>query len=494
MFSLQILSALMAVPAIWTVAHARSVPASSSFSQVKFARCPSSFGDLDSGFDCGALEVPIDWDNPYGEKIQLAMLRHNATKPEQRIGSLFFNPGGPGYSSVPYIEGAVQLFGDEVSDRFDIIGLDPRGVGISSPIKCDPEYYNQRVSLWPSNQIEFDALVNKYAKFGESCYNMTGPLVKHMDSVSVAKDIEAIRQGLGDEKLNYLGLSYGTLIGQTYAELFPQNIRTMVLDGNMDHSTDLISYLTVKSFTYETELVRFTEWCGPSKECPFNGTSAAILKIWDDLLAKADKKPLPAPSCKVSGTCRADVTREEILNSVNSMLWFKSGPFQTWNKLGKALYSATKGDASGFSDTLALNSSSTSFQGQPVSCLDWDHPEESLVALKYQHELASSQWPHVKIGDDGRNKCIGWPFPAVNKVRRANIIGTPRILLINSQFDPSCSYIWANGLRDQIQNSTLLTRKGDGHTSYTVFGESRDIANNYFVNMTLPADNTIVNS
>lgn len=245
------------------------------------------------------------------------MLRHNASQPERRIGSLLFNPGGPGYSSVPYIEKAVDLFGGEVSDRFDIIGLDPHGVGISSPIKCDPEHYNHRVSLWPSNQKELDALVNKYEKFGESCLNMTGPLVKHMDSVSVAKGIEAIHQGLGDEKLNYLGLSYGTLIGQTYAELFPQNIRTLVLDGNMDHSTDPISYLTVKSFTYERELVRFTKWYGESKECPFNGTSADILKIWDDLVEQADKEPLPAPSCKANGTCRADVAGSEIRNNVN---------------------------------------------------------------------------------------------------------------------------------------------------------------------------------
>jgi pimeloyl-ACP methyl ester carboxylesterase len=437
--------------------------------------------------------VPIDWDHPYGEKVQLGMLRHKASKPAQRVGSLIFNPGGPGDTATIYVKAGSALFGEDIANRFDIVGLDPRGVGLSSPIQCDPEIYNQRVDYWPSNQTGLDALVRKFQTLGESCLNMTGPLVKHMDSISVAKDMEAIRQGLGDEKLNYIGWSYGTLLGQTYAELFPQNIRTMVFDGNMDHSTDPISYLTVKSFTYESELIRFSEWCSQSKSCPLNGTSNDVLKVFDDLVEQGNKEPIPAPSCKGNG-CLESVTGSEIRNNVNSLLFVKYGIYATWTKLGQYLLDAKRGNATGLSTTLATSSKSDSFQSAVISCSDWYHPEASLVDLKYKNDLASTMWPHVGTGDYGLNRCIGWPFPQVNKEHKAKIDGTPRILLVNSQFDPSCSYIWANGLQEQISNSTLLTRRGDGHTSYMLHGEAWEAMNAYIANLTIPADNAIVNS
>ncbi|KAJ5350617.1 hypothetical protein N7541_008344 [Penicillium brevicompactum] len=482
---------LLAASALLAIVDARSVPTSSSFSSVKWSNCTITLPS--PGFDCGTLEVPIDWDNPSGAKVQLGMLRHKASKPSRRIGSLLFNPGGPGDSAAVYVAAGSTLFGQDITDRFDIVGLDPRGVGLSSPIQCDPELYNQRVSSWPSNQTELDSLVQKFQKLGESCLNMTGPLVKHMDSISVAKDMEAIRQGLGDEKLNYIGLSYGTLIGQTYAELFPENIRTMVFDGNMDHSTDPISYLTVKTFTYESELIRFADWCSQSKVCPLNGTSSDVLKVFDDLVKQANKSPIPAPSCKTSG-CRENVNGEEIQNNLNSLLFVKSGLLATWTKLGQYLLEAKQGNATGLSTTIATSSKSDSFASDVISCSDWYHPEASLVDLKDKRDLARTLWPHVGTGDYGLNRCIGWPFPQVNKQRRANIHGTPRLLLVNSQFDPSCSYIWANGLQEQIENSTLLTRRGDGHTSYVLHGETWGAVNAYIANLTIPADNTVLNS
>ncbi|CAG8130753.1 unnamed protein product [Penicillium salamii] len=492
MLYLEMLSQFLVTSAILAIAEARAISNSSSFTSIKWSNCTAPLSK--PGFDCGTLEVPIDWDHPHGEKVQLGMLRHKASKPAQRVGSLLFNPGGPGDTATTYVAFASELFGQDVANRFDIIGLDPRGVGLSSPIHCDPDIYNEQVSYWPSNQTELDALVSKFHRLGESCFNMTGPLVKHMDSISVAKDMEAIRQALGDEKLNYIGLSYGTLIGQTYAELFPQNIRTMVFDGNMDHSTDPISYLTVKSFTYESELVRFAEWCSQSSSCPLNGTSADVLRVFDELVKQANKKPIPAPSCKANG-CRESVTGADIQNNVNSQLFVKNSTLLgTWATLGQNLLEAKKGNATGLSTSIATSSKSDVFQSAVISCSDWYHPEASLADLKYKRDLARTMWPHVGTGDYGLNRCIGWPFPQVNKQRRAKIHGTPRILLVNSQFDPSCSYIWANGLQEQISNSTLLTRRGDGHTSYVLQGETWKAVNAYIVNLTIPADNTVVNS
>lgn len=489
--SFKMLFPLLAASTLLVIADARSVPSNLYSPSIKWSNCTIPIGS--PGFDCGNMEVPIDWTNPSGAKVELGMLRHKASKPSKKVGSLLFNPGGPGDSAAIYVAAGSTLFGQDITDRFDIVGLDPRGVGLSSPIKCDPEIYNQKVSSWPSTQTELDALSQKFKKLGESCLNMTGPLVKHMDSISVAKDMDAIRQGLGEDKLNYIGLSYGTLIGQTYAELFPENIRTMVFDGNMDHSTDPISYLTVKTFTYESELVRFADWCGKTKSCPLNGTSSDVLRVFDNLVAQANKHPIPAPACKISG-CRESVTGEDIQNNVNSLLFVKSGLLATWSNLGQYLHEAKNGNATGLSTSIATSSTSSSFASTAVTCGDWYHPEASLVDLKDKRDLVRTMWPHVGTGDYGLNRCIGWPFPQVNKQRKANIHGTPRLLLVNSQFDPSCSYIWANGLQEQIKNSTLLTRRGDGHTSYVLHGETWAAMNAYIANLTIPADNTVLNS
>ncbi|PYH93857.1 alpha/beta-hydrolase [Aspergillus ellipticus CBS 707.79] len=420
------------------------------------------------------------------------MLRHRAADPSKKIGNLIFNPGGPGDNATVYVAYAEYAFGSAVVEHFDIIGLDPRGVGLSSPIKCDADIYNQRVSLYPSTQSGLDDLVNKYKMLGESCLNMTGSLVAHMDSASVAKDMEAIRVGLGGGKINYLGLSYGTIIGAEYAELFPQNIRAMTLDGNMDHNEDPTTWMMVQTSAYEIELVRFAEWCSTSSTCPLNGTD--VLGLWDDLVKQANETPIPAPGCKVSGTCRENVTGEEIQLNSNSYLLFKDGLFTSWAGFGLALLEASQGNATLLSTTLAVDDSSDSFQSTVIHCLDFTHPKNSLEEIAYKQQLTAALTPHTNTTGTSNNECIGWPIPQKNKEHNANIHGTPPILQVSAQYDPSTSYIWADGLRTQIANSTILTRKGDGHTSYWLFGETSKAIDSYLVNLTLPAPNTMLDS
>jgi pimeloyl-ACP methyl ester carboxylesterase len=147
------------------------------------------------------------------------MVRAQAADASKRLGNLIFNPGGPGSAASQFVEEAAGVFTAGVLEHFDIIGLDPRGVGLSSRIQCDPDIFNERVSVFPSDQASFTKMVKKQRALGESCLSLTGPLLGHIDSVSVARDVEAVREALGDEKLNFLGLSYGSLLGATYAEL-----------------------------------------------------------------------------------------------------------------------------------------------------------------------------------------------------------------------------------------------------------------------------------
>lgn len=190
---------------------AGSVPSS-----IQWHNCTAADPPL---LDCGELQVPLDWGDPSGKKITLGMVRAQAADASKRLGNLIFNPGGPGSAASQFVEEAAGVFTAGVLEHFDIIGLDPRGVGLSSRIQCDPDIFNERVSVFPSDQASFTKMVKKQRALGESCLSLTGPLLGHIDSVSVARDVEAVREALGDEKLNFLGLSYGSLLGATYAEL-----------------------------------------------------------------------------------------------------------------------------------------------------------------------------------------------------------------------------------------------------------------------------------
>lgn len=183
------------------------------------------------GLECGRLNVPIDWNYPQGEQTSLGLVRLRASNATARIGPLFFNSGGPG--SIPsefinYTAQGLALFGDILPQHFDLIGLDPRGMGMSDTVRCDPEIANRRVSFFPKTQTEWDEMVAYNQEFAASYYNLTGPLFAHVDTTSVARDMEAVRIGLGNEKINWLGLSYATQIGAAYAELYPDSIRSMV--------------------------------------------------------------------------------------------------------------------------------------------------------------------------------------------------------------------------------------------------------------------------
>ena len=180
--------------------------------QIQWANCP---GEMPSNLDCGQFQVPLDWSKPNGAQITLGMTRVNATDNSARIGSLVFNPGGPGGIATQFCQYqamGVQIFSEATNKHFDIICPDPRGIGTSSPIRCDPDLWNQRQSLFPKDNASFEEMVQHNRAFGESCLNLTGDLFKHVDTTSVAKDIEAIRRALNDGKLNWLGESYGTQI------------------------------------------------------------------------------------------------------------------------------------------------------------------------------------------------------------------------------------------------------------------------------------------
>ena len=190
------------------------------------------------GLQCASLRVPLNYAKPRGAQITIGLNRLRALDRKRRVGSLIYNPGGPGGAATRPLEIAAMgrpYFTADTRNRFDIIGMDPRGVGSSTRLKCSPAIFNRPVSLFPTSAAGFSRLVAQNRALGASCVRRSGRLLRYLDARYVARDIERVRRALRDGKLNFLGLSYGTLIGLEYANLYPRRIRTMALDGLLNH-------------------------------------------------------------------------------------------------------------------------------------------------------------------------------------------------------------------------------------------------------------------
>lgn len=352
------------------------------------------------------------------------------------------------------------------------------------------------MSRFPQTEADFDKLVQHNKAVGESCLKLSGNIVKHVDTTSVARDFEAIRQALGDDKLNFLAFSYGTQIAAQYAELFPQNIGRFVLDGNVDHSGSETYTLVTEVATYESEFDRFAEWCGSSKDCALQGKDVAAL--FDKLVKRADTTPIPAPDC--DGTvCREDVNGEELRFNAQGYLILK--PY-SWPILGLALAQALEGNATILSTPLPVAdqaaANSALFGERAVGCLDWLHSSHSVSDILYKQQLTASIAPHTQGATqswDEQVSCIGWPAPIQNSPHQVKIQSSvPPMLMVNALYDPETSYTWAVALKEQIPNAVLLTRNGDGHTSYALGGAAQQVIDAFLVDGKMPAQNTVVNS
>ncbi|WP_410587962.1 alpha/beta hydrolase [Amycolatopsis sp. lyj-23] len=428
------------------------------------------------GVDCAAVTVPVDWAHPDRGTTTVALARRKAADPQARIGSVLMDPGGPGGSGTEEVKNGWSL-SPEITRRFDTVGFDPRGIGSSGRISCGLDELIADHPRVPRNQAEFDQLAAYNRKLGESCDRLSGPLGRFADAKSVARDMDAVRIALGEPKLTYYGVSYGTLMGQQYAELFPDKVRALVLDSNMDHSQSTAAeFLLGETRSLQAEFAEFTAWCDRTPSCALHGRD--VSRLTRDLQDKAARGELKDPQ---SGE---PVEPLDLAADIQGSSYVPS-----WNRLATVLERLADGAApASLRDDIPIN-----YVFPSVFCDDWRMPVHDFAELETYRRVAAAFAPDVKVNPLGWTavtSCLGWPDPASNPQHPLRVHGAPPVLLLSSRHDPATPYAWSQTVARQT-GGTLLTYDGWGHGAY--FKNSACVVkatDDYLISGRLPAPGT----
>ncbi|MFC9687351.1 alpha/beta hydrolase [Kribbella sp. NPDC056951] len=427
---------------------------------------------------CATLKVPLNWSKPSGPTTNVFVVKVPAKDQAHKRGSLVFNPGGPGGAGGSIFEaGLADAFLGPLRDNYDLVSFDPRGTGQSSQLNCGP-VLRPGVPVFPKNQAQYDAMVAASRATGEQCLKQHGDLMRNLDTRTVARDIDAIRAALGERKLSFFGMSYGSFLGTMYAQMFPHRVDRMLLDGIIDHSQGSRRFMLEEAKSMESEFNGFIDWCATDAACELHGQDVGVL--WDKTVAKADKTPLTSSFGPVTG----DVMRMSL-----PALLPKLGMFGAdWTGLAGALAKAAKGDGSGFA-TSYLNNYETAYAA--VSCMDLPGELKGYADARARMALAKAVAPRVGAAVEGwvmAAACSGWPIPPSNPWQRTPVHGAPPILIASSTNDPSTPVSGARGLARQIDNSHLFIAEAHGHTAYLNSECARTNITTYFLKGTLPAN------
>ncbi len=437
------------------------------------------------------LTVPMDYAQPSGPTIGVAVIRSRAEDPAHRIGSLVLNPGGPGESGVALIPRDMGLLPSRVRQRFDIVEFDPRGVGGSGAIHCNGAGDSSGggdlgPDPAPKTAAAVDTVVRANTDYAHTCAQASGALLPHVGSTDVARDLDQLRRALGDDKLTYLGLSYGTLLGATYADLFPTHVRAAALDGAIDPALSMDALQLDQARSFEDALDAFFAACVPG--CgwrPAGDPSGALVALFDRLRAR----PLPAGGGKQAGPA-------ELYAALLSRLYTPSRRAS----LASALTAAERGDGS------AIRSLADAYQGRTpgatinadasnaINCLDHPVPHD-IGLLQSRAAAAASRAPVFgPISVWGGVVCAVWPAPPTRDPHPVRAPGAPPILVVGTTHDPATPYAWAESLALQLERGVLLTREGASHVALFSSSCVRGAIDAYVVDLAPPAAGTVCHS
>ncbi|WP_055692249.1 alpha/beta hydrolase [Streptomyces prasinus] len=428
-------------------------------------------------FDCATAKVPLDHDDPDGRTIELAVVRHEATDPGRRIGTLFFNPGGPGGPGTVQMPQNYEKFPREVRERFDIVSWDPRGIGSSTAVNCfaNPEeaaaWNAGKPAGFPVGEKEREAFTAAYEDLSRRCERRDPELLRHVSTTDTARDLDLLRRAVGEPHLTYQGISYGTILGATYANLFPDKVRAMVLDSNIDpeawtnHASDddprLPTFLRMGSDrTAAATLDRFLTLCGSTTtaRCAFSaGSSKATRTKFDQLMQRLRKQPVGAWT--YAGT---------VADTVNSLYVVHPG----WTHLAGRLQDLWRGrtpEPAPLPPPPAVPHPDPYLgeeQAAAVLCGDSPNPRDPDVYHGLEEAAAA------RAGDAGRfwtwaaEGCATWPAVAADRyVGPWDKPTAHPVLVVGTTYDPSTPYTNAQAMAEKLADARLLTHDGYGHTA-----------------------------
>jgi len=420
--------------------------------------------------ECATIQVPLDWSDPHGATIDLAINRHVAREADQRIGSLLFNPGGPGGSGLDFTESIVARAGDDLVDAYDIVGFDPRGVGQSSGVVCGSDaqidaFYLQDRFVETEAQAQADR--ERVADFAALCEADTGPLIRNIDTVSAARDMDVIRAVVGDEQLHYIGFSYGTWLGAVYAELYPENVGRVVLDAVADFTRPAENVALEQARGFEDALTSFLTWCLGRSECALTGTVEQARATVQSLLAEAEADPM------FTGF-DLDLNRNLMETGMISTLYDEAA----WEYLnigleevleqrtGAILFQLANFYLDRDADTGEYLANQTWFF-TAINCLDAPEEKpwsiEEIDDFRDLMEQASPTFGRSFVSDTG---CEGWPWHADQIITTLDNAATaPQMLVVGTTGDPATPLAWSEDMADRL-GAEMVVYEGEGHTAY----------------------------
>jgi pimeloyl-ACP methyl ester carboxylesterase len=465
-------------------------------------------GDDFPGLECAVATVPLDYHRPFGRTTQLALARFPASDPAHRIGSLFVNPGGPGGSGVGLVRDAGEFLDDQLDGRFDVIGFDPRGVAASDPLHCfdsedDLVEFLNASPVFPYRADQYRPFFDAYKALGAECLDDRQAVAAHMNTADVARDMDLLRRAVGDAKLTYLGFSYGSYLGNTYANLFPNKVRALVIDGVLDprlwSSGWQIRSDRVATQQEFTEFLRLCDAAGA--DCAF-ATPAGSAARWEALARALRREPLEFPDGSL-------YTYDFLIGDVTNAMYAPEswgGP-EGAGALLDFLADAVLGDggqraaAEAATVRLALverltppgheadydNGLDAYFGNQ---CADTEYPSSYLAFRIIDLYAAAGS----RFGPNWwwfNNGCAGWPVNHDRYVGPWSARTSAPVLVVGNFFDGVTAYTGAQASARLLPNSRLLSYAGWGHTAYPRSACVVAHVNAYLLNRTLPPLGTV---
>ncbi|UYG18068.1 alpha/beta hydrolase [Brachybacterium huguangmaarense] len=443
-----------------------------------------------TGARCGSITVPKAWNDPSKGDITLQMIDVPATG--QKKGSLLMNPGGPGGGGVEFVgDSGTSIVSESVRENYDLIGFDPRGVGTSDPIRCLDDADTDEYLADTYDMLTPDGLSRGkewMQRIADACEQNSGDLLGYMDTESAARDMDVMRSAVGSEKLDYLGFSYGTYLGATYADLYPSRTGKFILDGAIDPTLTGDEMVAGQAKGFEDAVHAFAQWCidQGSDTCPLKGTVDEGVQQIRDFFAATDETPVATNDSARPLT--GALARSGVLVGMYND--------QNWSYVAQGLQGAMNGNGSLLLYLADLSSErgddghytgNGTYSITAVNCLD--HPAvEDETWMQEQAESLAETSPTFggSMGFTGM-ACGLWPEGPVRKPAEIHAKGSDLIVVIGTTGDPATPYPWAQALAKQLDNSTLITWEGEGHTAYGRSGGCvEDAVDQYILDGTAP--------